>query len=211
MKDKVRISVLYILTLILSTLNLYNGLVFNTTDKTEINDIYTGLEEKSTIEKFKAPTIKTVNIPKKTNTKTTTSSAKTITKTPSNMIVIAGKNVKLKPTDCNVMPNPDYTSANYCNFRGSDSLFVYGHNISNIFGQIKNLSVGSTFKIILNGQTTTYKITDSFALEKSVLNSNASMRASIYKGTYLGKSDITIQTCEGKNDVNRRYIKAVLI
>ena len=113
------------------------------------------------------------------------------------------------------MPTPDYSSANYCNYRGSSSLFIYGHNSSNIFSQIKNLKVGSTFKITLNGKTTTYKITSSFVLPVTVLNdksSNASaLRASLFNGTYGEKSDITIQTCEGKNDVNRRYIKAVAL
>lgn len=219
MKNKVIITILSFFNLFLSALNLSNGLTFHTTDTTEYDAKYSISDAKEPESTAKKPEIKTINVPKKqTTVKTTTATKKTTVKTasaPKNSINITGKTITLKPTDCNKMPTPDYSSANYCHFRGSSSLFVYGHNVSSIFGAIKNLRTGSTFKITLNGKTTTYKITSSFVLPVAVLNdtsSNASsLRASLYNGTYGEKSDITIQTCEGKNDVNRRYIKAVKI
>lgn len=218
MKNKVTITILSFFTLFLSGLNLSNGLTFRTTDTTEYDAKYSLSDTKEPESDVKKPEIKNINVPKKQTTVKAASAKKTTVKTasaPKNSIQITGKTITLKPTDCNKMPTPDFSSANYCHFRGSSSLFVYGHNVSNIFGSIKNLRTGSTFKITLNGKTTTYKITSSFVLPVAVLNdksSNASkLRTSLFNGTYGEKSDITIQTCEGKNDVNRRYIKAVKI
>ena len=219
MKNKVIITILSFFNLFLSALNLHNGGIYHTTDVTEYDAKYSVSDVKNAKNEVKKPEIKTINHPKKqTTVKTATSTKKTTNKTtstPNNTIQITGKTINLKATNCNKMPTPDYSSANYCNYRGSSSLFIYGHNSSNIFSQIKNLKVGSTFKITLNGKTTTYKITSSFVLPVTVLNdksSNASaLRASLFNGTYGEKSDITIQTCEGKNDVNRRYIKAVAL
>jgi sortase (surface protein transpeptidase) len=214
MQDKVKITILSFLTLFLSLGNLNNGLVFQTTDNTERDAVYAALEEKETIDSVKKPEITSVNVPvKQTAQKTVYKQTTKKVASKNNTIQITGKTITLRPTDCNTMSKPDYSSANYCHFRGSDSLFVYGHNTSNIFGQIKNLKAGSTFTITLNNQTVTYKVTKSFVLPVDMLNSKSKdagvIRAQLFSGTYDGKSDITIQTCEGKNDINRRYIKAV--
>ena len=219
MRNKVIITILSFFNLFLSSLNLVNGGIYHTTDITEYDAKYSISDEKSTENEVKKPEIKTINQPKKQATVKTAAVTKKqlvmTSNTPNNTIQITAKTITLRATDCNKMPTPDYSSANYCHFRGSKSLFVYGHNTSKIFGQIKNLKTGSTFKLNLNGKTTTYKITSSFVLPVAVLNdksSNASaLRASLFNGSYGEKSDITIQTCEGKNDVNRRYIKAVAL
>ncbi len=211
MRDKVKINILAFFTLFLSASNTVNGLNFYTTDNTEYDTIVTNFEEKTPKLEVKS-NLKNVNIPKKQVSVKKT--AKSTTQNPNNQkdtIQITGRAITLKSTNCNTMPRPNYSSANYCYFGGSSNLFVYGHNTGNIFGAIKNLKVGQTFKVTLNGKTTTYRVTSSFAKSKQELNSNSNLRSSIYKGYYLGKSDITIQTCEGTNDVNRRYVKAVAI
>lgn len=207
MKYRGKIAIISFSTLFLSSLNLKNGLNLYTTD-TSIRDI-APLEMKTNDENIniKEQSIKTLATPKNISKAVTT----TATSSSKNIISIAGKNILLKPTNCNTMPRPDNVSANYCNFGGSKSLFIYGHNTSSIFGAIKYLKIGSTFKITLNNKTTAYKITKSFTRTVTELNNNSNLRRSIYIGTYLSNSDITIQTCEGKNDSLRRYVKAVRI
>ena len=213
-KQNVKEIILLIPILLISFfagMNIADGLNFSVTD-TSVNDAFTAsfdtldktesVENKtSEIEEIKVTTAKTVS------TNTTTAKATT----SASYINISGNSIPLKATDCNTLPTPNYSSANYCNFRGSSSLFIYGHNTANIFGKLKNLSVGSTFTVTLNGKTTTYRITTKFTDTVSNLNSNSNLRSSIYSGNYKGYSDITIQTCHGVNDSERLYLKAVRV
>jgi len=188
-----------------SGLNISNGFDFSVTD-TSVNDAFsTSLEAEEKIENVEA------NISELKTPVSTATTRKTVISSSKNVIKIAGNTVSLVPTNCNTMPTPNYSSANYCNFQGSPNLFIYGHNTNNIFGRLKNLSVGSTFTITLNNTTTTYRITDKFSDTVTNLNSNSGLRSSIYKGYYRSTSDVTIQTCYGINDSERLYIKAVRV
>lgn len=207
-----------------SGMNIADGFNFSITDTT-VNDAiiahYDETEKISNVDNkvtTKLATVKTAASSSSYNTKSNSSSTAS---SSANRINISGNSVILRQINCaNSMPTPNYSSAYYCYFRGSGNLFIYGHNTNNIFGKLKNLSVGSTFTITLNNQTTTYKITNKFSKTEAELNDKSSaearkksseLRTKIYSGTYGGNSDITIQTCHGANDSERLYIKAVRV
>ena len=200
-------------------MNIADGFDFSITDTT-VNDAVTAHYDEAE---------KVENVENKVSTKlkivqtasSNTSSAKTVSAGSSssnnssasgNHINISGNSVALRYINCDSqMPTPNYSSAYFCNFRGSGNMFIYGHNTANIFGKLKNLSVGSTFTITLNGNTSTYKITSKFTNTVANLNSNSSLRSQIYSGTYGGNSAVTIQTCHGAGDSQRLYVKAIRI
>jgi hypothetical protein len=222
MRYKVIIAITSFFILILSAINIRSGIIFKVKDNTErdaLKSEYTDIYE--TRNKVSKAKIKNVNLPKvaytyagtKKPTYTAKPSVKVSSKSLPNTIAIAGRTIRLKPTNCNTMPTPDYSSAYFCSFRNSPNLFIYGHNTANIFGTIKNLGVGATFKVTFNNKTTTYLITDKFIFNVNEINkaSNSSTRANIFSGYYRGNSNITIQTCHGPNDSQRLYLKAVAI
>lgn len=63
---------------------------------------------------------------------------------------------------------------------------VYAHNSANLFGNLKNLRMGSTFNLIESGIVTTYKVS---AIEHYMKNA---------EGTDLGRCDANWQNCTGK-------------
>ena len=200
MKYQVKIAILSFFTLLFSVFNLTSSFICKTTDNTEKNAIFVRQDEKISLAKVNKNNIKTVKMP----------ISRSLAK---NRIDITGRSIPLKHVSCEEMPTPNYSSANYCSFRGSSSIFIFGHNTNSIFGSIRHLKRGQTFQITFNGKTTTYRVTENFAMTMKELSGNNKneLRFNIFSGTYLGRSDITIQTCEGHNDTSRRYIKAVRV
>ena len=213
MKFKVKIVALSFFVGFLSILNLQNGLLFKTTDNTELDAIFMPSVKKS--EKTAVPTPAISSLANVENSASSagkitpakaTSSSQPIARTDT--ISINGRIISLIPTNCNLMPTPNYTSAYYCHYGGSSNLFIYGHNTTPIFGTLKDLNAGATFKITLNNQTITYRISKTFIKSTRELNKNNGLRSSIFKGFYGGSAEIVIQTCHGPNDSERLYLKA---
>ena len=217
MKDKVKIAILLFFISFLSFLNLKNGLVFKTTDNTERDAVFSLTTESPEKAETIKSDIKSVNIPAaaKTTAKSTNSSKNT-NSGPKTLNLTGVKTVsKNCDSDMSVMPSGAY----FCHYKGSASTFIYGHNNASTFGKLYTLSVGDYIKIKINGQVKTYQVVNTFRLnyEKDLKgSSNNDTRVKLYASNYGNKwggasraSRITFQTCEGKNDMYRRYIQAV--
>ena len=226
MNFKAKLGILSFFIGILSILNLQQGLFFKTTDNTAHDAIFLPNAVKTEKLTLKAavrtpvvlanttaqPRIQIMAGNSSTQKKTIEPKPQVAAKTtPPNFIKINGRNIQLLPADCNTMPTPNYSSANFCQYGGSSNLFIYGHNTNTIFGTLKNLPVGASFTVTLNGETTTYRISKTFIKSTLELSQNNGLRSSIFQGFYGGSADIMIQTCHGPNDSERLYLKAVRI
>jgi len=72
-------------------------------------------------------------------------------------ITISGRNICLASTDT-TSGSLSYNHAYIFNGAISSNQFIFGHNSSNIFGNLASLPNGTTFSVTLGGQTTTYRI-----------------------------------------------------
>lgn len=103
-------------------------------------------------------------------------------------------------------PTPVYNPAvdagygvmRYMNYGGN---FLYGHS-SLAFASLKSLYVGNTFTVTMDGQTATYVVRRREVFQKSALDGNSSLRASIYGASYRGANySLALMTCgNGAND-----------
>lgn len=226
MNFKAKLGILSFFIGILSILNLQQGLFFKTTDNTAHDAIFLPnaiKSEKSTLKVAVSTPVVLASTPTQPRAQIATNNSsafkKTIEPKPQvaakttspNFIKINGRTIQLLPANCNTMPTPNYSSANFCHYGGSSNLFIYGHNTNNIFGTLKNLPVGTSFTITLNGKITAYRISKTFIKSTLELSQNNGLRSSIFKGFYGGSADIMIQTCHGPNDSERLYLKAVRI
>ncbi len=117
-----------------------------------------------------------------------------------------GSNITLREMGNNI---GEYRYCKYC------KPFLYAHNRTNLFQNLARLKHGDTFSVRVNNQIKTYRVITNFTLNLRLLNPPtdtpvaSNLRASLYKSTYGGKYDITLQTCAGPNDSLRRYIQAI--
>ena len=226
MNFKAKLGILSFFIGILSILNLQQGLFLKTTDNTAHDAIFLPNAIKTEKPTLKADTSTPVTLASTSaqhHAQIATSNSSIFKKaiepkpqvaaktTPLNFIKINSRTIQLLPANCNTMPTPNYSSANFCHYGGSSNLFIYGHNTNAIFGTLKNLPVGASFTVTLNGETTTYRISKTFIKSTIELSQNNGLRSSIFKGFYGGSADIMIQTCHGPNDSERLYLKAVRI
>ena len=226
MNFKAKLGILSFFIGILSILNLQQGLFLKTTDNTAHDAIFLPNAIKTEKLTSKAaistpvvlanttaqPRIQIMAGNNSTQKKTIEPKPQVAAKTaPLDFIKINGRTIQLLPANCNTMPTPNYSSANFCHYGDSSNLFIYGHNTNAIFGTLKNLPVGASFTVTLNGETTTYRISKTFIKSTLELSHNNGLRSSIFKGFYGGSADIMIQTCHGPNDSERLYLKAVRI
>ncbi|MBR3233049.1 hypothetical protein IKF74_02105 [Candidatus Saccharibacteria bacterium] len=103
-------------------------------------------------------------------------------------------------------PTPVYSPAvdagygvmRYMSYGGN---FLYGHS-SLAFSPLKNLYVGSTFSVTMDGQTATYVVSRREVFQKSALDANAALRSAIYSAAYRGSNyGLALMTCgNGAND-----------
>src|SRR5574344_1557308 len=131
-------------------------------------------------------------------------SAKSATESKTNWISIGGKTLNIVATGSgSYMPA---TPTNGVALYGSK--FIYGHNSAAIFGNLKNMNIGDTFTVNIDGKTSTYKIAlkEILKCENSADGSYSasescklSVKNSIYKATYEGNFDLSIMTCAGTN------------
>ena len=86
-----------------------------------------------------------------------------------------------------------------------DGRFLYGHNSSNVFGGLKNLSVGSTFTVTLNNVKKTYRIAKTVIFEKNqetgklTLNGAGSYMNNVARAKHDGvQYSLSLMTCHGQ-------------
>ena len=217
---------LYAITLILSSINIGTGLNFRRTDTASSSAYqkYETLDKQESVkqESIKASELKTAQ--KIINTKIETASIKKTT--------VKGTVVKSSTGS----KHYDYTNKSYINvgvgnvylreagnsiaqyrFCQNCKPFLYAHNRSNLFANLAYMKKGDTFSIKVDGKVRKYRVVNNITINLSALNPKpdtkaaSNLRASLYKSTYGGNFDITLQTCAGKNDSMRRYIQAVAI
>lgn len=194
MKYKMKIAILSFLTLFLSALNLKNGLIFNVTDNTEHDALFSNIEEKNDKKDAVKAEIKTVNTPKTVKTAT---KANTKTSSAKNSITVGGQTLSI--TSGTVLKDkvqtPKNTAAKY-------QKMIYGHNTLPVFRALKNIGVGSTFTVTLNGKTEKYKVIGKETLPFKEAKANGGL---FYSATYksyesaYGKYDLTLMTCAGQD------------
>ena len=147
MGKDIKVLTLSIFTLILSLLNLKNGIFFYVTDNTEHNA--PSFEVKEKIGQIKSEILqREIAIPAQN------SIASVSTKENETKKKLDFTDTKTSKIDCN-KSMPEASNINYCHYMGSEAFFVYGHNTENIFnGIIQTLSAlfgyGSRF-IVVNG------------------------------------------------------------
>ena len=126
-----------------------------------------------------------------------TSYSQPINKPPlsNNYIIIAGRSLNIVPVS-----QTEINAGDHVNKYGEKLL--YGHNSSTVFGNLKNLGIGSTFTITENGTTTTYKIAKTITFEKNngllQLNGDGSYMKSVANARSNGVNyDLALMTCAG--------------
>jgi|GEM_PF-6677311 len=199
-------SPLVLLTLFLMASFLYSTPFSFTTDITQ-NATYSALTTVDLPEKpakttilsnflTKKSTTKTTNSAKSTKITTASSIQKTTTKTAkttakSDSITIGGRTISIFTVN-NTTVDAGSQVARY-----KSTGFLYGHNSSSVFGNLKNLSTGTNFSVTLSNQTTTYKIAKIVTLKKSDVAKNMNNLA--LNQTYGGvKYDLVLMTCAGQ-------------
>ena len=89
--------------------------------------------------------------------------------------------------------------------------FIYAHNSSNLFGNLKNLNYDDIFTITEAGVTRTYQVMDKAVYEKAE-NGYLNGSRSLTKAVEIGANgyDISIMTCSGamyrNGDVSHRLV-----
>lgn len=131
------------------------------------------------------------------------------TKVTANEITIGGKTLEIVTTSDTMVD-----SGNHVNKYGDKLL--YGHNSAAVFGGLKNLSAGNTFKVTMNGNTVSYRISavqiydkiDDYTLNAGGKNIKMSVVAKARHGGVY--HDLAIMTCHGRmlgnNDATQRLV-----
>ena len=99
----------------------------------------------------------------------------------------------------------------YCGSNAACNKFIYGHNSSAVFGNLKNLRVGvDTFTVTLNGATSTYRIVNKVIYDYELggngalrLNGDTSInymnRTAKAKDNNNVQYDLALMTCHGQS------------
>ena len=112
-------------------------------------------------------------------------------------ISISGKNICLSSTG-DTSQNLSYSNSYiYNNDKyNSHDQFIFGHNSANLFGNLKNLSVGETFSVTIKGVKTSYKI----SLKEVVCDySNPEYPCSNYQDPILDMRNVLHPSLKGAN------------
>lgn len=119
-------------------------------------------------------------------------------------ITIAGKTLSITTVSDTTVDSGNhvnrYKKGNY------DGRFLYGHNNAAVFGSLKSLGVGATFKVSIDGATHTYKIAKTVIFDKNVakgtieLGDGINYMGQVAKAKFGGiQYDLSIMTCHGKS------------
>ena len=189
--------ILPLFSLLLSPLLVTNSLsaaddgVFFNTPKAGIVKIIEPVEQPAVKENTKQNVVKTP-----VNAKTTPVT-RVVAPTTTNTITITGKTLSI--TD---VSNTTTDAKNHVNKYGDK--FLYGHNTSGVFGNLKQLSEGDTFSVTYNNVLTSYKIEKIVIFEKNAengklqLDGSGNYMLSVSKAKFGIKAyDLSIMTCHG--------------
>ena len=124
---------------------------------------------------------------------------------PADSIQIAGKTLNITTVDSTTID-----SGNHVNRFKSDNFdgrFLYGHNSATVFGGLKNLGVGNTFTVTLDGSQKTYKIAKIVIFNKNVAKGTIELdgdetnyMGQVAKAKFKGvQYDLSIMTCHGQS------------
>ncbi|MBP5512474.1 hypothetical protein J6X90_03750 [Candidatus Saccharibacteria bacterium] len=199
MRFKVKIAITSFFILILSVLNLKNGLIFKTTDNTERDAIFSSFEEKHDTINHKSVNLAGVN---------TAALPKHYDFTGARYTIMSTGNCPSRDPNTGkcILATPNSGIAQW-RYTTSSKPFLYGHNYSTL-GTIAYMRAGDTFSVRVDGVVRTYQVVKNFTLDNATANAN---RIAIYTSTYGGNYDITLQTCVGSSNAIVRYIQAVLV
>lgn len=214
-----RSTIFYILsffTIFLSVSNLIPELSFRTTDS-DAYSLFKVKEEKSTVS-VKKTALKTVAGVKTATTAKASTPVKTAASSTGRHFDYTNKSYINRGIGNVVLKEAGNSIALY-RFCSSCTPFLYAHNTANLFQNLASMKRGDTFSVKIYGVTKTYRVYNNIVLDLSILNPSkdksddfkeraAALRKSLYTSTYGGKYDITMQTCAGKNDSQRRFIQA---
>lgn len=218
MREKIKLILPILFITFLSVFNIYRGLDFSVTDNTEASAIATKKHEISSISKVENKTnVAVASIATKTSNasyKNTNSGTQNNASTPNSCLSYASVgSISINGRTINII-NGCINSSNQLETPTSgaavyNTRFIYGHNSSDTFGFLKNLSVGTEFSVTLNGTTKRYKITKKDTLTREAF-SNSSTRRQVYTASFGGSFDLSIMTCAGTNygngDASHRLI-----
>ena len=124
---------------------------------------------------------------------------------PADSIQIAGKSLNITTVD-----NTIADSGNHVNRfkKGNfDGRFLYGHNRAAVFGGLKNLGVGNTFTVTLDGVQNTYRIAQIVIFNKNVAKGTVELAGDetnymgqVAKAKFKGvQYDLSVMTCHGQS------------
>ena len=154
--------------------------------------------------------VQAVTVTPRVTTATQTTPAQTPVTTPNtgqqtDSIQIAGKNLNIVTVDDTAKDSGNhvnrYKKGNY------DGRFLYGHNSTTVFVGLKNLKIGSTFTVRLDGEQNTYKITKIIIFNKNVAKGTIELTGDstnymgqVAKAKFKGTQyDLSIMTCHGQS------------
>lgn len=124
---------------------------------------------------------------------------------PADSIQIAGKTLNITTVDSTTIDSGNHV--NRFKSGNFDGRFLYGHNSATVFGGLKNLGVGNTFTVTLDGSQKTYKIAKIVIFNKNVAKGTIELTGDttnymgqVAKAKFKGvQYDLSIMTCHGQS------------
>ena len=127
-----------------------------------------------------------------------------------NQIVIGGRTISMTIVNDTRADAGNHVNM-YCGSNAACNKFIYGHNSSAVFGNLKNLRVGvDTFTVTLNGVTSTYRIVNKVIYDYELggigalrLNGDTSInymnRTAKARDNNNVQYDLSLMTCHGQS------------
>lgn len=127
-----------------------------------------------------------------------------------NQIVIGGHTISMTIVNDTRADAGNHVNM-YCGSNAACNKFIYGHNSSAVFGNLKNLRVGvDTFTVTLNGVTSTYRIVNKVIYDYELggigalrLNGDTSInymnRTAKARDNNNVQYDLSLMTCHGQS------------
>lgn len=134
-----------------------------------------------------------------------TTTAPNVTNSPqiiSDFIEILGKKINIFQSNHTLTDSGDLVA------RYGDK-FLYGHNVPNVFGNLKTLQIGDTFKVMFDGHQKTYRIK---IKEVMIKDRVSDFMWAITQARFMGEQyGLSIMTCEGEPRPNRDATHRLLL
>ena len=127
-----------------------------------------------------------------------------------NQIVIGGRTIPMTIVKDTRADAGNHVNM-YCGSNAACNKFIYGHNSSAVFGNLKNLRVGvDTFTVTLNGVTSTYRIVNKVIYDYELGGNGALRLNGDISINYMNRTakardnnnvqyDLSLMTCHGQS------------